>query len=219
MELVPLRIKIGRKQGPKGMQNDYPDFNAMDSAIRHDLDWSNYVDTYGTGWHYDKLSGFREADVYNPDAGMQFGMFAVPEDFANAAVAMFPTKVEILTEAQFELFYNDRAHSHESEEKANSGVLNVLRAKYGDIPITKQKIIEFFTDVTEAEKVAKIAQVEGVLGRSLTADELTKVDLLCKMSPADCKALDPNHPTPGIKKNNRRYYSDFKAMQNFTIKE
>lgn len=219
MELVPLRIKIGRKQSSKGMRNDYPDFNAIDSVIRHGLDWSNYVDTYGTRWHYDKLSGFKESDAYNPDPMIQYGMFAVPEDFANAALTLFPTKVEQLTEAEFETFYNDRAHSHESEEDCNSGVLNVIRAKYGDIPITKQKIIEFFTDVTKVEKDAKVVEFESLVGKGLTIEELAKIELLVKMSPADCKALDPNHPAPGIKKNRRRYYSDFKALQNFTVKK
>lgn len=219
MELVPLRIRIGRKQGPKGMQNDYPDFNTIDSAIRHGLDWSNYIDTYGTRWHYDKLSGFGEADIYNPDIAVQYGVFAVPEDFATAALTKFPTKVEKLTEVEFEAFYNDRAHSHESEERYDSGILTVLKAKYGGIPITDQKTVEFFTDVTTVEKDNKILEFESLVGKGLTAEELAKIELLVKMSPADCKALDSGHPAPGVKKNKRRYYSDFKALQDFTIKK
>jgi hypothetical protein len=222
MELVPLRIKIGRKQvvesGKLRMTNDFPDFDQINPSIRLGLNWSNYIDAYGTSWHYDHVAAFNQSDSYSPDPQVQFGVFAVPENFATAALALFPLQVTLLTEAEFEDFYNNRSHLEEPEEKYASGILDAIRARYGSIPIAKAKIIQFFTDVTEDEKDVKIVQIENQLDRSLTAKELAKVDLLCEMSPSDCKSIDPDHPSPGVNKNKKRFFKDFKNTRGFTIK-
>ena len=136
MLLVPLRIKIGRKIGKDDKGNDrpenaYPDFDGqISAATREGLSWPYYVDRYG-GWHYDKRSGFGEVDDYNPDPMMQFGVLTVPIAFAEAAVAAFPGTAEIIAEAEFEEFYDTRAHAHEAKEFIATEVLNALRAKYG----------------------------------------------------------------------------------------
>jgi hypothetical protein len=116
MELVPIRIKIGRALVDGRMQNKYPNFNEIDPTIRHNLDFSFYVDAYGIGWHYDKKSGFGECDDYNEDCDCQYAMTAVPADFAKAAVKLFPNHVFLMTEDEAEIFYNDRAHDHEESE-------------------------------------------------------------------------------------------------------
>lgn len=216
MELVALRVKIGRaKDKQNRMMNSYPDFNKLPPEVRGGVDWCYYVDQY-TAWHYDKLSGFGEADDYNQDPDMQYGCFCVPKEFADAALAMFPNQVEQLEELDFEDFYDNRAHAHEVEMMYAPDVLNGLRAKYGDIPAVEQDVLEEFTDATEATKEDKLRQFEG-RKRRLSQKELEAVDTLAKMTPNECKALNPDHPAPGINKNRSRFYKDFKARRGFTV--
>jgi hypothetical protein len=222
MELVALRIKIGRKlvdtgSGKRQMQNAYPDFNSLPEAVRDSMDWSYFVDKY-TAWQYDKQSGFGEVDAYNPDPDMQFGVFCVPKDFADAALEAFPKQIKQLSEAELEDFYDNRAHVHEHEYSYNESVLNGIRARYGEVVVAEDELIEFFTDTTEANKVQRIAEYEATKGKSLSNVQQTQVNLLTKMTSADCKAINSSHPSPGINKNNKRYYTDFKTTRNFTIR-
>ena len=128
VKLVPIRVKIrvgvvgGRKQ------HVYPPFNNIDAATRKNMDWSNYLDTHGIGWHYDKCCGFGESDSYNVDRDVWYGATCVPEDFADAAVAL-GTDVEIITEAQFRTYYDDRAHIHEPEEHYDLDTLQAIKVK------------------------------------------------------------------------------------------
>lgn len=223
-ELVALRIKIGRKFNGKQSQNDYPNFNLLPGAVRDDEDWSCYIDKF-TQWHYDHVSGFGESDAYNPDDQTQYGVFCVPQAFADAALAMFgptgterPGLVEQISEAHLQQFYDDRAHEHESEIKYDEATLGGLRARYGTIPVVKKQIVEFFTDTDEDGADARIAEFEAILGRSLTAKEEAKARKLCEMEPSDCKAINPEHPSPGIRKNKNRRYADYKSRKGFTIK-
>ena len=113
-DLVPLRVKIryGKHSATGKKQHLFPNFNQLPSNLRGDMDWSEYIDVYGTGWHYDNKSGIGEVDSVNPDPDIWFGCFCVPLDFATAAVALFPADVEIVNEVAFENFYNNRAHDH-----------------------------------------------------------------------------------------------------------
>lgn len=131
MDLVALKVKIGLR--PNG-HADHPAFNNIDSAIRKDMDWSHYVDQYGTGWHYDKSCGHKEHRVEaNSDTdspmGMQWGILMIPEDFADAAISKFPKECSILTEAQLQEWYDNRCHKHEPEEKLDLRVLEGIKAK------------------------------------------------------------------------------------------
>jgi hypothetical protein len=140
MELVPLKIKILRKvrdlpNGRSTISNDYPDFNSLDSVLRNNLDWCYFVDQFG-GWHYDKLSGFGEADDVNindphnnPDSTCQYGCFLAPKDFAKAAIEKFPDRVFELNEELWEKFYDDRAHVDEPDEIIDQNVINTINAK------------------------------------------------------------------------------------------
>ena len=127
-KLVPIRVKIrvgvvgGRKQ------HIYPSFNNISASIRKTMDWSNYLDTHGLGWHYDKCCGFGETDDYNTEQEVWYGATCVPEDFADAAVAL-GDDVEIITELQFREFYDDRAHSHEPEESYDLNTLQAIKVK------------------------------------------------------------------------------------------
>jgi len=132
--LVGLKVKITRKieagKRPKAV-NSYPDFNALPAGARGNMDWSHYIDIFGTGWHYDKVSGFGETDTENSDPDSQNGIFAAPKAFAVASAAFFPELVEIIEEAEFGAFHDNRAHAHEEDEKINTERLNAIRAKYG----------------------------------------------------------------------------------------
>ncbi len=216
MNLIPLKIKILRKFKNGQMTNDYPDFNSLPGSVRDNMDWSCYIDQF-VSWQYDKKSGFGEADAYNDDPTCQYGIFCVPQAFADAAIAAFPGRVEQIDEATLESFYENRAHESEPELNYDETVLGGLRARYGTIPVAKAKIIAFFTDTTDEGAEDRINEFEGILGRTLTSKERVKALKLCEMEPGDCKAINPNHPASGIKKNKNRLYVDFKERKGFTI--
>jgi hypothetical protein len=128
MSLVPLKIKITRHAPQGQLVNKYPDFNSLPAELRAGLDWSQFFDHYGLGWHYDKC-GFGEVDAENPDPTCQYGYTLVPEDFAAAALAAFPETVSEIDEAEFERVYNERCHDHEPEFRYDLSVLQALAAK------------------------------------------------------------------------------------------
>ena len=216
MELVALKIEIKRKAVGNSTHNDYPDFNSLPGSVRGEMDWCHFIDQF-TAWQYDHKSGFGESDGYNPDPLVQYGVFCVPQDFADAALAAFPTRVVQLDEVELEQFYEQRAHEQEPELNYDEKTLSGLRARYGTIPVAKKQIIAFFTDTTDAGGPARIAEFEAQIGRQLTAKELVKANKLIEMEPGDCKAINPDHPSPGIKKNINRLYADFKGKKGFTI--
>jgi hypothetical protein len=127
--LVPIRVKIKKGVVNGKVAHIYPDFNTLSSANRGNLDWSLFIDTSGTGWHYDKVCGFGEADAYNGDVDVWYGCLCVPSAFATEAISLFPDDVEQLSEADFETFYNDRAHAHEPEEIYNTPALEGIKVK------------------------------------------------------------------------------------------
>lgn len=133
--LVPLKIIVGLHEfddglGHKAGHAKYPNFNLIASSIRKGMDWSKYIDKYGIGLHYDKTSGHKEESVDSPQ-GQQLACMCVPSDFATEAVALFPDEVSIIPEADFETFYNDRAHAHEPDEHVDAEVLQAIEAKEG----------------------------------------------------------------------------------------
>ena len=136
VNLVPIRVKIKHGAVGGGIKHIYPDFNLIAPSIRRGgMDWSIYFDFYGIGWHYDHLSGIGESDAYNPDPDIWFGCTCVPEDFAIAAATLFPNDVEIIDEATFETFYNERAHIHEPAQFHDAEILEGIKARR-DLGIT-----------------------------------------------------------------------------------
>ena len=137
MYLVAIKVKIGLDD--KGYAK-YPDFNNISSVIRHDLDWSSYIDTYGSGWHYDKQSGHRENSIDSP-FGQQWGILMIPKDFASAALALFPEEVSEMIETEVETFYNTKAHLHEPDEKIDADILAQIKTKQDiGVPLTSNQI-------------------------------------------------------------------------------
>lgn len=115
--LIPIRIKVvrGVAPGSKEARMLYPEFNNLPGEVRGHMDWTSFIDAHGIGMHYDNQSGFGVADDYNPDPDVQFCATLVPEDFAIAASQMFPDRVALLNEDDFEHFYDARAHPDEPE--------------------------------------------------------------------------------------------------------
>lgn len=123
--LVPIRILIKRKLNKRGgASNDYPDFNKLPEAVRGKMDWCHFVDHFGIGMHYSR-DGFGQGE----DPHSQVCATCVPADFAAAASAMYPDRVSVLSEEEWAKFYDDDAHSDESEELVSVEVLQALAAK------------------------------------------------------------------------------------------
>jgi hypothetical protein len=55
----------------------------------------------------------------------------VPPDFAAEALALFPGVVHECTAAEFEAFYDNKAHAHEPEDIIDTDTLNGLAAQRG----------------------------------------------------------------------------------------
>lgn len=130
IELRALLVKIGLKENGN---MKYPPFNQLTSVL-DGVDWSHYVDQYGESWHYDKKCTIQDHDPGHElgasPKGEQWGVLLVPEDFATAAMAAFPSECpRCLTETELETFYNNRAHHREPEEKVDQNVLEVIKAK------------------------------------------------------------------------------------------
>ncbi len=134
MELVAIKVKIPLNAIG---QHDYPNFNSLPGAVRANMDWSKFIDAHGTGWHYDKVCGHGYTDEDNAEVAVNhehrnldrscwFGAICVPEAFALAAEAAFPTLVTLMDEASFTSFYDDRAHAHESEETVDKDILDSI---------------------------------------------------------------------------------------------
>ena len=118
--LVPIKLLLFRQRNG---QVDYPEFNRIDSDIRNDMPWSHYIDSFGIGWHYDKIE--------NLGTGHDFGTCCtlVPKDFADAASLLFPDLVSIIDEAEWETFYDERCHAREPEEFLDTEVLQGIVAR------------------------------------------------------------------------------------------
>lgn len=128
MAHVAIRVRIGLR--PNG-HAEYPNFNRLDLAIRGNTDWSKFVDQHG-GWHYDQVAGHADNDLpESSPIGMQWGMLVVPERFADAAVAMFPSDVAVLNDVDAGTFYDDRAHVKDPAIREDLQVLQAISAKRG----------------------------------------------------------------------------------------
>lgn len=128
VDLVPIKVKIG--VGPvNGKQlHKYPSFNTLQSIIDSGMDWSEYVDVRGLGWHYDKTSG-HDTDSTDSPIGNQNGVLIVPKIFADEAVVAFPTVVSKLNETDLEDFYDNKAHAHESDNIVNEHLFKEFEMK------------------------------------------------------------------------------------------
>jgi len=169
MDLVALKVRIGQRANKRA---EYPDFNAL--AVVKGQDWSHYVDMVGGGWHYDKVAGHDVEEAGSP-RGTQWGCLLVDEDFANQAVAAFPSVCSIIPEAEFADFHDNRAHAHEPEVNEDLDAIQNLTNR-------------------------------RALGEVIPQAEIDK-------------ALDPDDPTPGRRRNTGKTWAARKAAMGVTIKQ
>ncbi len=131
--LVGLKFNAGlhtvdnKEKGWQKGHAKYPDFNQVSSATRQGMDWCTYIDTFGIGMQYDKACGHKEAG--ETPYGKQCCVIAVPQDFATEALALFSNDLTQLTPLEFEDFYNNKAHAHESTEHIDTDVLEAINQK------------------------------------------------------------------------------------------
>lgn len=120
MELVPIKVKIGLR--PNG-HADHPDWTKLPLA-RDSIPAAHMFH----GWQYDKTSGHAESSAGSP-VGMQWGAVLVTSQFASEALVTFPDIVTVMTEAEFETFWNDKARAHMPAERVDVEVLQGLKAE------------------------------------------------------------------------------------------
>ena len=151
-DLVAIRIRVGLTADSKGNKRaKFPPFANLPSAVRGEMNWSVFVDTYGTGLERDNVAGYGRSDDYNPDKMTQFVCTCVPSEFADAAVEMFPKYVEIIEESDMEIFYNERAHADAPDELADNERLQTIVLK-GQLDITLSDADKDALDPAKKEK-------------------------------------------------------------------
>ncbi|MEX0701188.1 MAG: hypothetical protein WD069_03755 [Planctomycetales bacterium] len=171
--LLPIRVLL--RQRANG-HLDWPDFNRLPPEVRQGLEWSRFIDRHGIGWHYDHVENIGKG------TGHDTACTLVPAEFAEAAAATFPERVTLLDEAEFERFYDERAHAHEETEMLDKDVLQAILARVQ----------------LEEKGIAPPPSAEILALRQ--------------------KALDPNDPRRGIRKNPRRRWADAKAMLGVSVR-
>lgn len=133
-DLVGLKFQAGlhtvenKAKGHKIGHAKYPDFNQVSEATRNGMDWCCYIDAFGIGMQYDNGCGHKDEAVGSP-FGEQTCVIAVPADFADEALTLFPTELTELTDVEFEAFYNDKAHAHEPAEHVDADTLDAIAQK------------------------------------------------------------------------------------------
>ena len=141
-------------------------------------------------WRYDKSSGHDDDAVDSP-RGTQLGMMLVTVQFATEAVATFPSLVTRMTEAEALIFWEDRAHGHMADERRDVSELQGLHAEY---IIVKDLAAEFQSNTKLQNRLAALKTLLR-------------------------KALDPDDPAPGVRKNIERYWVDMKAAKGLVYVE
>jgi len=126
--VVPLRIRIGLRPG--GREADHPNWNVVPLPHVGQLhgDGTNPDDYVHGSWHYDSCCGHQDSTPDSP-IGMQWGVRLVTPAFAQAAIASLGAEYQasILSEADWEAFYDNHCRGHMPENRANMPVLEALK--------------------------------------------------------------------------------------------
>lgn len=127
---IPLKVKIGLR--PNG-HADHPDWSKLPMVGTQNPEqfWAM------GGWKYDKTSGHRE-DTPDSPVGFQYGMILVTPQFATEAIAEFPALIQVLTEAECQSFWDDKAHAHLEDSLINIEALNALNVEHQLLVATNQ---------------------------------------------------------------------------------
>lgn len=136
MAMLPIIVKIGTL--PNGRAK-YPNFNLLATVQASGLDWSKYIDAFGSGWLYDEI-GHKDDDDDSP-RDQQWGMILVPQLFATEAVAQFPTEVAVIDEVEASDFYNKRVAVRQPEQVIDTDIVHGIKLKQDlGIPLTPDQV-------------------------------------------------------------------------------
>jgi len=125
-EGVAILVKIGLKRDERGNTvHDFPDWNLLPLQAQRG---ERHEDHQLVKWLYDKKVSHDEEDAQSP-RGTWLGLMVVTEVFANEAVAMWPTRVTILTEAQAQAFHDQRVTHRQPLELEDTERLTALKAR------------------------------------------------------------------------------------------
>ena len=104
-DVVPIKVQILLKRVRGEVRHDYPDWTTLPLEA---VDGEDHSDHQIVKWLYDKVSGHEDDDVDSPK-GQQFGVMCVTRKFASQAMAAFPGRITVLTEAELQDFWDNRA--------------------------------------------------------------------------------------------------------------
>ena len=135
--LVPIKVILKRRANGEA---DWPDLNIIEASKRDNKPWSKFIDSNGISWLYDKI------DNLGTGAANGTACTLVPKDFADAAVLAYSTLVSIISEADFEIFYEERAVVRMPTEFLDTDVLQGIAARkqledLGEAPAPSAEII------------------------------------------------------------------------------
>lgn len=136
-EYIPIKIKTTTWYGDELDLGDhipgshkYPDFGklqiVMDTKVTK---WAYYVMVHCPGaWYFDNKSP-QHVDSQGSPFGTWYMVLLVSEEFAGQAVAMYPDLITVLTELDFEDFYNNRVAYNFPEQDIDTAIVNGIIAK------------------------------------------------------------------------------------------
>jgi len=119
-EGVAIKVKIGLRENGHA---DHPNWGLLPMVKAGTTPESQQI----VKWRYDRC-GHCEEHIDSP-AGMQWGMMIVTEQYANEAVATFPDIVTIMTEAEAEDFWENKAHVDVPENRTSREILSELSSE------------------------------------------------------------------------------------------
>lgn len=144
-DMLPIKVKIGSR--PNG-HADHPDWTRLQIVKSSGLGTMYKPDLMG-GWKYDKTCGHADDTPESP-AGVQYGMLTVSPEFAYEAISVFPDKVSIMTEAEAEDFWDNKAMAYISENKTDSNELVSLKSEYDIRKILGQNTADLEAKMSKA---------------------------------------------------------------------
>lgn len=161
--IVPIKVKIGLR--PNG-HADHPAWEQLPMILallsanptRTQIDSAVNQFTFGNPrWFYDSTSGHADETPDSP-AGQQWGMRLVSAAFAAEAVAVFPTIVTIMTQAECQAFYDDKVQGHMAEELIDVETLQGLKL-YRDL----------LKDLKKADTAPEVVAVDTNIAKALNS--------------------------------------------------
>lgn len=115
IKLVPLKIKICNSPAKSAI---FPDWSKIDPLLMHNMPAEEYFDRIGFGAQYNR-SG-EKTDLY---------MVFVEKPFAEEAVKLFPDLVWILSEAECEDYWDNKAHVKDIDYVDNEALESIRLKK------------------------------------------------------------------------------------------